>query len=313
MSKEKAIYICENCSFESPKWLGQCPECLKWNSFVETLSRVTSSNNSKLGKNFNTPASVIALNAIKSKETARTSTKLAEFDRVLGGGFVQGQVVLLSGEPGIGKSTVLLQVASLFENSVIYVCGEESPEQVRLRALRLGISGQNIQLVNETDVDKILLTLNTLSKKTIALIIVDSIQTLTTLDLTGGSGSVGQVRECAQRLISYVKAVGVPLVLVGHITKDGTIAGPKVLEHMVDTLLYIDGDNDHFFRFLRTSKNRFGPVSEVGIFEMAEGGLKEVLNPSDIFLEERLKSAPGSCVTVIMEGYRPILFEVLLG
>lgn len=307
MPKQKSVYVCQNCSFESAKWVGQCPRCLKWNTFVETLA-VQTSTRSNTVKTLSSVA-VKKLSEISTKTTERVSSKIKEFDRVLGGGFVSGQVVLLSGEPGIGKSTILLQTANNIKGEVIYVSGEESAEQIKLRAERLGIKGDNLTMVSDIDVDSIISTLE-LRAVGCGLVIVDSIQTLTTGDLLGTAGSVGQVRESALRLSNFAKSKGIPMVIVGHVTKEGSIAGPKVLEHLVDTVLYIEGDEQHLFRLLRTTKNRFGPVSEVGIFIMDEGGLHEVSNPSDIFLEERMKSAPGSCVTVVMEGYRPILFEV---
>ncbi len=267
------------------------------------------------------------LSEVELKTTARVSSGISEFDRVLGGGFVPGQVVLLSGEPGIGKSTLLLQITNSLKDAsnILYVSGEESPLQIKLRAERLKIKGSNLTILSEVDVDSIIAFVQSFAikdsasknsatkeaeNKTLNMIIADSIQTLTTIDLTGTAGSVGQVRECALRLSQLAKSLNIPLILVGHVTKEGNIAGPKVLEHLVDTVLYIEGDDKHIFRLLRTTKNRFGPVSEVGIFEMTEKGMIEVSNPSDVFLEERLKSAPGSCVTVVMEGYRPLLFEV---
>ena len=310
MPKLKTAYVCQNCSFESLKWIGQCPRCNKWNTFVETILAKADSKSSfarVVGKG----QSAQKLTEIILKQDVRKVTGIAELDRVLGGGFVPGQVVLLAGEPGIGKSTILLQAAekfSLKEEEVLYVSGEESVEQIKIRAGRLKVKGANLLMLSETDVDSIISYIS--SKPNLSLVILDSIQTLTTTDLVGTAGSVGQVRECASRLSQCVKSMGIPCVMVGHVTKEGSIAGPKVLEHLVDTVLYIEGDDLHLFRLLRTTKNRFGPVSEVGIFEMSDVGLREVKNPSDVFLEERLKSAPGSCVTVVMEGFRPILLEI---
>lgn len=319
MPKQKSAFVCQNCSFESIKWLGQCPRCSKWNTFVETLVAVTSSKTKSVTiqtKNLNAKK----LNEMNVKSTSRLSTGIGEFDRVIGGGFVAGQVVLLSGEPGIGKSTLLLQISESLKSKdleIVYVTGEESPEQVKLRAERLKIKGSNLTVLSETDADSIVNFFSerykngqAAARPGLGLVFVDSVQTLTTIDLTGTAGSVGQVRECALRLSNTAKSLGIPLILVGHVTKEGSIAGPKVLEHLVDTVLYIEGDEQRLFRLLRTTKNRFGPISEVGIFEMTEEGLKEVKNPSDVFLEERMKDAPGSCVTVVMEGYRPILLEV---
>lgn len=308
MSKNKSAYVCQNCAFESAKWVGQCPSCSSWNTLVETV--VKRSLPSNKGLSSFKKVETFKLSEIKSSPKERLKTDINEFDRVLGGGFVSGQVVLLAGEPGIGKSTLLLHVADKLEGKkkeVLYVSGEESSEQIKIRAERLKIKGAYMTVVSSTDADEIV---SLVSSSNASLVIIDSIQTLTTQDLTGTSGSVGQVRECAFRISQAAKAKNIALILVGHVTKEGTIAGPKVLEHLVDTVLYIEGDDKHIFRILRTSKNRFGPVSEVGIFTMEEKGLIEVLNPSDIFLEERLKDSPGSCVTVIMEGYRPILLEV---
>ncbi|OGC50739.1 DNA repair protein RadA [candidate division WWE3 bacterium RIFCSPHIGHO2_01_FULL_40_23] len=313
---QKTTFVCQNCSFESPKWVGQCPRCSKWNTFVETLVAPVSSRKYSV-KVPPKASSIKKLSEVSIKADSRVSSGIGEFDRVLGGGFVPGQVVLLAGEPGIGKSTLLIQIADKLkvkDKEVLYISGEESPQQIKLRADRLSIKGTHLTMLSETNVDSITEFLKGPSPARDlpgpALVIVDSIQTLTTAELTGTAGSVGQVRESALRLSNTAKEFGIPMVLVGHITKEGSIAGPKVLEHLVDTVLYIEGDEQHLFRLLRTSKNRFGPVSEVGIFEMGEAGMTEVKNPSDLFLEERMKSAPGSCVTVVMEGYRPILFEV---
>lgn len=329
MPKQKSVYVCQNCSFESLKWVGQCPRCSKWNTFEETLVAPTDTKNLKVRV---APRLDLAkrLSDVELKSTNRISSGIAEFDRVLGGGFVPGQVILLSGEPGIGKSTLLLQITNSIKDAtnVLYVSGEESPLQIKLRAERLRIKGTTLTVLSEVDVDSINSFVQSFAlvkenikdpakerakepdSKTLNMIIADSIQTLTTTDLAGTAGSVGQVRECALRLSQLAKSLNIPLILVGHVTKEGNIAGPKVLEHLVDTVLYIEGDDKHIFRLLRTTKNRFGPVSEVGIFEMTERGMIEVSNPSDVFLEERLTSAPGSCVTVVMEGYRPLLFEV---
>lgn len=314
MLKKKSIYICQSCSFESPKWVGQCPECGGWNTFVESL--VDKSSRQVLRNTASAPAThPKKLSEVDIKESQRLSSGIGEFDRVLGGGFVPGQVVLLTGEPGIGKSTILLQLADKLESNkksgqILYVSGEESPEQIKFRAHRLKIKGDNLMMLSDTDADSIVDHILGGQGAKFDLIIVDSIQTLTTTDLTGTAGSVGQVRECALRLLNATKSKQIPMVIVGHVTKEGSLAGPKVLEHMVDTVLFIEGDEQHLFRLLRTTKNRFGPVSEVGLFQMDELGLKEVANPSDIFLQERLKSAPGSCVTAVMEGFRPLLFEV---
>ena len=309
MPKLKTIYSCQNCGYTSTQWVGQCPECGGWNTLIEDVISVSkSTKKASIQKRFSGEG-LVRLSEVLSVPPKRIKTGIEEFDRVLGGGFVPGQVVLLAGEPGIGKSTILTEIAkSLEDRKVLYVCGEESVEQVKLRALRMGYKASNLLVFAETNVD---LIISEIYKNTdLALIVIDSIQTLYSDDLAGSTGSLVQVRGCTQLLSESVKRAGVPLVLVGHVTKQGVVAGPKVLEHIVDTVLYLEGDSQHLFRILRTTKNRFGPVSEVGIFEMVEKGMKEVKNPSELFLEQRLSSSPGSCVTVVMEGFRPLLFEI---
>ncbi|MFH1960764.1 MAG: DNA repair protein RadA, partial [Patescibacteria group bacterium] len=291
------------------RWEGKCPTCGEWNTLVEEIQRESKSS-TRLCQGYGGQAKPVNLNQVKSFTNSRISSGIGEMDRVLGGGFVPGQVVLLAGEPGIGKSTLLLQVASK-TSSVLYVAGEESPEQIKLRAERLGVNQSNITILADSDVDSIISNFNPpAGGQILYLIIIDSIQTLTTSDLTGTAGSIGQVRECATRISEYAKINHIPVILVGHITKDGTIAGPKVLEHLVDTVLYMEGESNHLFRLLRTTKNRFGAVSEVGVFSMNDKGLVEVPNPSDLFLEERLKNVPGSVVTIVMEGTRPVALEI---
>jgi DNA repair protein RadA/Sms len=318
MVKAKSIYICQSCSFESAKWVGQCPNCNEWNTFAETVvevSRRSVGGSSKKSQIINKNA--FYLNKVKAKDLKRVKTGVSEFDRVIGNGFVNGQVILLAGEPGIGKSTLLTQIAqymSKIKKDVVYVCGEESPGQIKLRADRLKYSPDNLLVLAENDSDIIAATVENLvsaaDEGTVGLIIVDSIQSLSSENLTGIAGSVGQVRYGAQELSQMAKRLGVPLVLVGHVTKEGTVAGPKVLEHLVDTVLYLEGDTQHMFRILKTTKNRFGAVSEVGIFEMGDLGLVEVLNPSEMLLGSKDENVAGSCVTVVMEGYRPLLFEI---
>jgi len=306
MPKTRSIYICQKCEQQSPQWLGQCPKCEEWNTFVETIAPSASSKLSKSKKNYINP---VVLSDVVSTPPQRLLSGIGEFDRVLGGGLVPGQVILLAGDPGIGKSTLLTQIAKkLSGKKVLYVCGEESLEQIKIRATRLNYEANNLLMLPETDADVIAEVLK--NTGSISLVIVDSIQTLTTVDLMGAAGSVGQVRGCTQKLATPAKAFSVPLILAGHVTKAGVISGPKVLEHLVDTVLYLEGDAQHMYRILKTVKNRFGAVSEVGIFEMGDSGLREVTNPSEMFLDERLKSTSGSCVTVVMEGFRPILFEI---
>ena len=308
MAKSHSQFICQQCSYSQVGWAGKCPNCNNWGSLVETIVASTKGNNQRQ-KDGKLPSKPINLSTIKSSAIKRISTKIPELDRSLGGGLVTGQVVLIAGEPGIGKSTILLQLADKLSNC-LYVSGEESANQVAIRAKRLGIDNKNIKFLEETDVDSIIDTLDSLSINKPTVIIVDSIQTLYTEDLTGTSGSVGQVRECAFRLTQTAKKLNIPLVLVGHITKGGDIAGPKILEHIVDTVLYLEGDKNHLFRILKSTKNRFGSVDEAGVFEMEGSGMTEVKNPSTFFLNERLENVSGSVVTISMEGTRPFAVEI---
>jgi len=307
MAKNKTVYICQSCSFKSLRWIGQCPECNNWNTFVE---EVVSKSVLSPSKNYaNTQVKIVKLTDVTYQESKRFSSGFAEFDRVLGGGFVGGQVVLMAGEPGIGKSTILTQICKNLKGyKVLYVCGEENPEQIKLRAERLLVDTDNLYMVCETDVDNILAAVE--QNPDTKLLIVDSMQTVTSNEFMGIAGSVGQVRGCVQKITEAVKRLNISTIIIGHVTKEGTVAGPKVLEHMVDTVLYLEGDHNHLFRVLKTIKNRFGPVSEIGLFEMVGEGLKEVLNPSEMFLSERSKTSIGSCVSVVMEGFRPLMFEI---
>ena len=308
MSKFKTVYTCKNCGYTSYQWVGQCPSCNEWNTFVEDV--ISAKEQRSGGSSASRPAGLpIKLSSVMSVPPKRLQSGIGEFDRVLGGGFVPGQVVLLAGEPGIGKSTILTEISkNLKDVNVLYVCGEESVDQVKLRALRMGYDAENLLVLSETNAEAVVATIE--QNKDIGLVIVDSIQTLFSDEFLGFAGSMVQVRGCTQMLTTVAKETGIPLVLVGHVTKEGVVAGPKVLEHVVDTVLYLEGDSQHLFRVLRTNKNRFGPVSEVGIFEMEEKGIKEVKNPSELFLKQRLENSAGSCITVVMEGYRPLLFEV---
>ena len=307
-------YVCQQCGYESTGWLGKCPECGTWNSLVETVVETSRSQSKpvKTGSN----RKPISLNSIPRNKTVRISTKISELDRVLGGGLVSGQVVLVAGEPGMGKSTLLLQLSdSLSTNhespaTVLYVCGEESANQIAIRAKRLGVTSKNIQLLENTDVDSVVDSLITNHQSPITAVIVDSIQTMTTSDLSGMAGSVGQVRECAFRLLKAAKQKGCPLFLVGHVTKEGTVAGPAVLAHIVDTVLWFEGDKTLTTRVLRAVKNRFGPTDEVGVFEMMDAGLKPVADLEKAFLEKGIKNVSGSVVTSVMQGTRPLLVEI---
>ncbi|MEI6690388.1 MAG: DNA repair protein RadA [bacterium] len=308
MAKSSIVFECSNCGAQCAKWAGQCGECGKWNTLIEQVAANKSGKVATIGKLLN-------ISEIEGNEAKRVPTGIDELDRVLGGGLVAGEVVLMIGEPGIGKSTLLTQLALRLSQGkkVAYVCGEESPSQVKLRIERLLSNNKqreskiNLEMLAETDVDVIVATLQ---KVDLSLVIVDSVQTLSTTALTGMAGNVGQIRECTARLIAYAKTKNVPVVLVGHVTKDGEMAGPKVLEHMVDAVLELTGDRYHDLRLLRTQKNRFGATDEVGVFRMDESGMTEVTNPSEIFLSEREESGAGSCVTVVMEGTRPVLVEV---
>jgi len=312
MKKAKSTFVCQNCSSQFVSWSGQCATCGQWNTLVETLvspSKQESKSYSEASKSL----LVKQLSHVTAEEVVRGSSGIAEFDRVLGGGFVPGQVILLSGDPGIGKSTLLTQIAkTMTGKKILYVSGEESFSQIKIRSNRMDYEGTNLYVISETNIDIITaLVLNRAQQgEGFDLIIVDSIQTIYTPDLMGLAGSVGQIREASSKIIQVAKALSIPTILVGHVTKEGNIAGPKVLEHMVDTVLYLEGDFQHLFRILKAHKNRFGSVSEIGVFEMVHDGIREVPNPSEIFLAERLSNASGSCISVIMEGSRPILFEI---
>ncbi|MBI4823798.1 MAG: DNA repair protein RadA [Nitrospirae bacterium] len=300
MKDKKTIYQCQACGYTSPKWLGKCPDCLQWNSFVEEPFLKKSTRTLRRSE----PQ---LLSMVEGKNEKRTTTKIKEFDRVLGGGIVSGSVTLIGGDPGIGKSTLLMQVAGNLPRKVLYVSGEESPEQIKLRAERLSITSQSIELLPETDLENVLEVAEKISP---SAIIVDSIQTMYTEELSSAPGSVGQVRECATKLMFFAKRSGITIFLIGHVTKEGTIAGPRVLEHIVDTVLYFEGNAGHSYRILRTVKNRFGSTNEIGVFEMTDAGLREIENPSELFLSERPSNAPGSLVMSSIEGTRPLLVEI---
>lgn len=310
MAKVKSVYACTECGGQSPKWQGQCPHCNTWNTLVESLANTessTASGNRYAG--LTAARGVMRLDSVDPVDAGRIPSGLPEFDRVLGGGFVPGAVVLLGGDPGIGKSTLLLQALQKVgeQHPVLYVTGEESPEQVSARAKRLKVDGSKIALLAEIQLEKILAALRE-EKPLVA--VIDSIQTLWSEALNSAPGSVAQVRECAAQLTRLAKAGGPAIVLVGHVTKEGAIAGPRVLEHIVDTVLYFEGDSGSSFRLIRAIKNRFGAVNELGVFAMTETGLREVSNPSALFLSHSGDPVPGSCVTVTQEGSRPLCVEI---
>ncbi len=313
MAKDKSLYVCNECGGTSTRWLGKCPNCGAWNSLVETVAEAPASSKNRLSSTPKglAPASELAvLSEIEAADVARTPTGLGELDRVLGGGIVEGGVVLIGGDPGIGKSTLLLQALDALQRaklSTLYVTGEESGAQVALRSRRLGLDNSQVKVLAEIQLEKILATLDA---KRPAIAVIDSIQTVYSDQLSSAPGSVAQVRECAAHLTRAAKASGVAIVLVGHVTKEGALAGPRVLEHMVDTVLYFEGDTHSSYRLIRAIKNRFGAVNEIGVFAMTEKGLKGVSNPSAIFLSQHSQPVPGSCVLVTLEGTRPLLVEV---
>lgn len=308
MAKSHSQFICQQCGYSQVGWAGKCPNCNSWGSLVETIVASTKSNNQRQ-KSGKLPSKPIILSSIKSGAIKRISTKIPELDRSLGGGLVIGQVVLIAGEPGIGKSTILLQLADKLSDC-LYVSGEESANQVAIRAKRLGIENKSIKFLEETDVDNIINTLDSLGTTKPTVIIVDSIQTMSTSDLTGLAGSVGQVKECSYRLLKYAKANDIPLILVGHVTKEGTVAGPAVLAHIVDTVLWFEGEKTSNLRLLRSVKNRFGATDEVGIFSMEDKGLISMNDPEKLFLERGKTAVAGSVVSALMEGTRSVLVEI---
>ena len=306
MAKSKTIFVCNECGNESTKWLGKCPACNSWNSFFEQKIVETKSGNSKKEKSNNKPQK---LNTYEAKDTIRISTGFGELDRVLGGGLVKGSLTLLGGEPGIGKSTLILQLCDKIkgEGKVLYVSGEESAEQIKLRADRLAIDNEDIMFLGETDIDIVNQSIIELNPK---LVIIDSIQTMYSEEITTAPGSVSQVREITSQVMRICKQNNITTIIIGHVTKDGSIAGPRVLEHMVDTVLYLEGERYFSYRILRGVKNRFGSTNEIGMFEMKEEGMCEILNPSDILISEREDNPAGSCVICCMEGTRPVLIEI---
>jgi DNA repair protein RadA/Sms len=306
------IWICQECGRQERKWHGMCADCGKWDTFVEETFRPTAQKTSKTGaiiSSFRT-TQPISYNEIESQDDARISSGIEEFDRVLGGGIVAGSLVLIGGSPGIGKSTIIIQIAdklSQNDKKVLYVSGEESERQIKMRGERLGLNAENLFLLPETNLEAIL---NEIDRLKPDYIIVDSIQTVFSEKLESAPGSVSQVREVAGQFMIFAKQTATPVFLIGHVTKEGSIAGPKALEHIVDTVLYFEGDRHHNHRIIRATKNRFGAANEIGVFEMTSAGLIPVGNPSEVFLQERPEGASGSVVTVCMEGTRPMLVEV---
>ena len=307
MAKDKTLFVCNECGGQVQKWQGQCPHCLAWNTLTEQVVEVRSA--SARHASLAGSGALTRLASIEAKDVPRIATGISEFDRVLGGGLVKGGVVLLGGDPGIGKSTLLLQALAHLARQlpVLYVSGEESAQQIALRAQRLELGQTDMPLLPETRLETVLATLEA---ERPAIAVIDSIQTVYTEQLTSAPGSVAQVRECAQALTRYAKRSGTTLILVGHVTKEGTLAGPRVLEHIVDTVLYFEGDSGSSFRMVRAFKNRFGAVNELGVFAMTEKGLKAVSNPSALFLNRSEREVPGSCVVVAQEGTRPLLVEI---
>ncbi len=305
MAKSKSIYSCTECGGQTLKWQGQCPYCQLWNTFVETVAE----KNSTRFTHTNEISKVQNLEKVKVGEEPRYSTGITEFDRVLGGGLIHGGIILLGGDPGIGKSTLLLQALCHLSGSrdVLYVSGEESARQIALRAKRLSLVTKDVHLLTEIQLERIQ---KILAKEKPDVAVIDSIQTIYSETLQSAPGSVAQVRECAAQLTRMAKASGTCIILVGHVTKEGTLAGPRVLEHMVDTVLYFEGDTQSSFRLIRAFKNRFGAVNELGVFAMTEKGLREVNNPSALFLSHHEEQVPGSCVMVTQEGTRPLLVEI---
>ena len=305
MAKTNTVFFCNECGYESAKWLGKCPACNAWNTFVEEKV-VKQGNNKTVVKKTVTPVSLKSIEKIK---ISRISSGFDELDRVLGGGFVNGSLTLLGGEPGIGKSTLILQICEKFktDGKVLYVSGEESAEQIKIRADRLGINSENIMFLGETDINAIEQTIEDMDPK---LVIIDSIQTMYSDDIASAPGSVSQVREITSRIMKMCKMKGITTVIIGHVTKDGTIAGPRVLEYMVDAVLYIEGERYFSYRIVRGVKNRFGSTNEIGMFEMRNEGMVEITNPSSVLLTDREDNPAGSVIVASLEGTRPILVEL---
>ncbi len=306
MAKEKSIFFCSNCGNESPKWLGKCPACGEWNTYTEERMKVSKNARSLLPQS-KLESHPLKLSEIKQESLERLSMPSGELNRVLGGGLVPGSIILIGGEPGIGKSTLVLQnMIRIRSRKVLYVSGEESAQQLKMRAERLGVDGGECYIVCETSLEIIFQHINNSNP---GIVVIDSIQTIASEALESAAGSVGQVRECAAALLKYAKESGVPVILIGHINKEGSIAGPKVLEHIVDAVLQFEGDRHYMYRILRSIKNRFGSTSEMGIYEMTQVGLREVANPSELLISDAEAELSGSAVGVTIEGVRPLLVE----
>ncbi|SFA46167.1 DNA repair protein RadA/Sms [Anoxybacillus pushchinoensis] len=310
MVKRKTKFVCQHCGYETAKWMGKCPGCHSWNAMVEETEIVKPHHRALFVHTEGVLAKPVSITTVETTQEPRIDTKFTEFNRVLGGGIVRGSLVLIGGDPGIGKSTLLLQICAQLandEHAVLYISGEESVKQTKLRAERLHVTADHLYVLSETNLEHIIQTVDEMKP---AFVVIDSIQTIYRSEITSAPGSVSQVRECTAELMRIAKTKGVAIFIVGHVTKEGALAGPRILEHMVDTVLYFEGERHHTYRILRAVKNRFGSTNEIGIFEMKETGLTEVKNPSEIFLEERSKGASGSTVVASMEGTRPVLVEI---
>jgi DNA repair protein RadA/Sms len=311
MGKKKTKFVCQECGYESAKWLGRCPGCSTWNSMVEEIERAKPVTRGVFVHSADDIISKpVPITTVTTTQEPRIQTNISEFNRVLGGGIVKGSLVLIGGDPGIGKSTLLLQVSAqlaAMQHKVLYISGEESVKQTKLRADRLHVASDQLYVLAETDLEYIVEAIENVRP---ACVVIDSIQTIYRADITSAPGSVSQVRECTAELMKIAKTKGIAIFIVGHVTKEGAIAGPRILEHMVDTVLYFEGERHHTYRILRAVKNRFGSTNEIGIFEMRDSGLIEVENPSEVFLEERSRGAAGSTVVAAMEGTRPVLVEI---
>lgn len=308
-AKLKSVYVCSECGFESPKWFGKCPGCGQWNTMNEEIQEPAPKFSAGSSIHRASTHTAIPITQISTSEEARYHTGMSELDRVLGGGIVKGSLTLISGEPGIGKSTILLQICGTLGkgHKILYVSGEESARQIKLRASRLGIESENLYILTETDIQAVI---EEIRQAKPSLVMIDSIQTMNFTDLSSSPGSVSQVRECTNAVMHVAKSLEIPVIIVGHVNKDGAIAGPKVLEHIVDTVLVFEGDRQLSYRILRAVKNRYGSTNEIGVFDMAEDGLHQVENPSQALLSGRPTNVSGTCVTCMIEGSRPILAEI---